>query len=143
MGAVGGGSSESSSRDNPAEHVGTHIGGIAGCRACGGSGGIAGHTSGVDGGETLLQATVSVESIASIQCRGEVESIGFMVSGSLGGVDLDVLGARHLNGLVVLGDVRGLVCPSTDRALAGGEPCERADRRSHSHRTGDELELRR
>jgi hypothetical protein len=79
VGGVSGGSSESSSLDNPAEHVGTHSGGIVGCRACGGSGGIAGHTAGVDGGETLLQPAISIDSIASIQRCGKVETIGFMV----------------------------------------------------------------
>jgi len=114
MGGVGSGSSESSSRDNPAEHVGTHSGGIAGWRAWGGSGGIAGHTSGVDGGETVLQAVASATSGKSIQLRRQVENVCFMVGRLLIDGDLGFLGGS-------LGHVLSMLPLSSELDSLGSE----------------------
>jgi hypothetical protein len=59
-----------SSRSNPAEHVGSHSGGVFGCLAELGSDGIAGVTTALlSCGEALLQALKSTTSAISISTR--------------------------------------------------------------------------
>lgn len=103
VGSVGVCSQLSRSLVSPAEHVGKHIEGVAGCRACAGSGGIAGGpTCGDKLGESCAQAVSSNPSSASIIAR----SIGLMC-GFIGNLRLGVgapllFGAGGFNRLVAL-----------------------------------------
>lgn len=113
MGGIGDGSSESSSRDNPAEHVGTHSGGIAGWRAWSGSGGIAGQTAGVDGSEAVLQAVTSTTSGRGIQLRRQVENVCFMVCRFLIGGNFGILGGcrSYVQRVLLFGSELGSLSP--------------------------------
>lgn len=77
--SVSGGSKLFSSFDNPSEHVGSQIAGGAGWRAFGVSGGMAGHWTGVGGGETLLQALASIDSASAASIGKGSEAVSFMV----------------------------------------------------------------
>ncbi len=77
---VGDISIESNSLSEPAEHVGTHSGGVFGCLAELGSDGIAGVTTALlSGCEALLQALKSTASTLSIAARCGQLLLGFCI----------------------------------------------------------------
>jgi hypothetical protein len=77
---VGDSSIELSSRSKPAEHVGSHSGGVFGCLAELGSDGIAGVTTALlSGCEALLQALKSAVSTGSIRASLIQLLLGFCI----------------------------------------------------------------
>lgn len=108
---VGDVSIESNSLSEPAEHVGSHSGGVFGCLAELGSDGIAGVTTALlSGCEALLQALKSTTSTLSIAARCGQLLLGFCICFLRSGLaPLVFLNKEHRRAPVSLGYLGAVV----------------------------------